>query len=146
MKILRIMKLSFVMWFEVLSGKERKYTFNQEAIWANECDSIPPPSGGIRLKCLSVPFKASNCKDARFCQSLWTEMDSYSAEGVFLEKSHTLIHIYKEWNQIQLRRTLKSFLPADFAFGFKYFLELPFFHLRRELESQHLYSLPSFAI
>lgn len=38
-------------------------TFNQDAICAKECVKIPPPPGGIRLKCRRVPFKASNCNE-----------------------------------------------------------------------------------
>lgn len=37
-------------------------TFNQEAMCARECAKIPPPPGGIRLKCRSVPFNVSNCR------------------------------------------------------------------------------------
>ena len=37
-----------------------QHTLSQDAICASECAKIPPPPGGMRLKCLSVPFKVSN--------------------------------------------------------------------------------------
>lgn len=46
------------------------HTFNQDAICAKECARMPPPPGGIRLKCRNVPFKASNCENHKIIKKL----------------------------------------------------------------------------